>query len=200
MKTKAEIEAALLPNGLPPENSPTWPRERAGQLNAYVCNTCRGVLVVVLLDWGTTPFSLSCEHYGRHVVLPPGRRRVAPCPGMLSSSFYRVSPLFSAHLSHGFYRPAEAKWGRSILATGQDIVSRPSALRSRRLSRRVSARVLCRLRDGGARPARCDVFAGCRRELLQRRASTSARPRNARSFQSEARTRLLDHQAEGLNR
>ena len=107
MKTKAEIEAALLPNGLPPENSPTWPRERAGSLNAYVCDTCRGALVVVLLDWGTTPFLLSCENYGRHVVLPPGRRRVAPCRGMLSSSFYRVSPLFSAHLSHGFYRPAD---------------------------------------------------------------------------------------------
>lgn len=68
MLTKAEIEAKLLPNGLPPADSPTWPRERAGSFNVYVCNRCRGALVVVLLDWGTTPFLVSCERGSRNVI------------------------------------------------------------------------------------------------------------------------------------
>jgi hypothetical protein len=92
---------------LPPADSPEWPRERAGALNVYACDTCHGALVVVLLDWGTTPFMLSCASLGGYVQLPPGQQRRGICAGVLSSAFYRVSPLFASHLTHGFYRPAD---------------------------------------------------------------------------------------------
>lgn len=110
MLTKAEIEAKLLPNGLPPADSPTWPRERAGSFNVYVCNRCRGALVVVLLDWGTTPFLVSCERAGRGVIVPgvvvPGDRR-GLCPGQMQSSFYRVSERWVPYVAAAFYRPAD---------------------------------------------------------------------------------------------
>jgi hypothetical protein len=105
MKTKAEIELALLPEGLPPVDANKWPKERAGALNVYSCDKCRGVLVVVLLDWGTTPFMLACGEGDREVVMPPGAKRDRYCKGSLQSRFYRVAPLWAAHLSHAFYRP-----------------------------------------------------------------------------------------------
>lgn len=107
MLTKAEIEAKLLPNGLPPADSPTWPRERAGSFNVYVCNRCRGALVVVLLDWGTTPFLVSCQRAGRNVILPAGVKRDRYCSGHLQSSFYRVSEQWAQHVAAAFYRPAD---------------------------------------------------------------------------------------------
>lgn len=103
MKTKAEIEAELLPEGLPPEDAQKWPKERTGALNVYTCDKCRGAMVVVLLDWGTTPFMVDC----RATVMPAGVKRDRYCRGTMKSHFYRVAPLWAAHLSHGWYRPAD---------------------------------------------------------------------------------------------
>ena len=107
MKTKAEIEATLLPKGLPPVDANKWPKEREGALNVYRCEKCKGALVVVLLDWGTTPFLIGCSSGGRDVVMPAGVRRDRYCSGTMQSQFYRVSELFAAHLSHGWHRPAD---------------------------------------------------------------------------------------------
>lgn len=107
MKTKAEIEAELLPKGLPPVEANEWPKERAGALNVYTCEKCSGVMVVVLLDWGTTPFMVDC----RATTMPAGKKRDRYCRGMMKSHFYRVAPLWAAHLSHGWYRPADTGLG-----------------------------------------------------------------------------------------
>lgn len=100
MKTKAEIEAELLA-ATPIEK---W-TESMGKLNAYQCNKCRSVLVVVLLDWGTTPFMLGCAEAGRFVATPPGTKRDRYCKGDMTSGFYRIDHVWATYLTHGFYRP-----------------------------------------------------------------------------------------------
>lgn len=48
----------------------------AGKLNRYTCTTCRGSVITVDRDEGTTPFAMGC-------------RAKDGCDGMMSSAFYR---------------------------------------------------------------------------------------------------------------
>jgi hypothetical protein len=48
-----------------------------GKLNIYTCEKCRGHIVTVDRDEGTTPFMVGC-------------RATEGCSGMMESSFYRV--------------------------------------------------------------------------------------------------------------
>lgn len=89
MKTKKEIESALLPNGL---QDGKWPKERPGMINAYSCPRCLDLTVTVVIDWGTTPFILGC-------------RVTEGCDGDARSMFYRCSPQAIGRLTHGWYRP-----------------------------------------------------------------------------------------------
>lgn len=47
-----------------------------GQLNQYVCDTCKGDIVTIDKDDGCTPFMLAC-------------RATKGCKGMMQSRFYR---------------------------------------------------------------------------------------------------------------
>lgn len=75
----------------------------APRLNVYRCQVCGGATVTVDLDEGTTPFMLGC----RAESLAGGRRASGKCSGMAQSSMYRVAPLWLAHVSHAWVRPAD---------------------------------------------------------------------------------------------
>lgn len=67
------------------------PQGFKGKKNIYVCEKCKGHIVTVDVDEGTSPFSISCH-------------ATALCDGWMKSSMYRV---FDQDMRAGFewYRP-----------------------------------------------------------------------------------------------
>jgi hypothetical protein len=51
--------------------------EKQGQINHYICETCKGLTRTINRDEGTTPFMIRCKITG--------------CGGLARSSFYQVS-------------------------------------------------------------------------------------------------------------
>lgn len=60
--------------------------ERVGERNAYYCQTCRGYIVTVNLNDGTTPFMLACRVKGE-----PGDPD-NDCRGLMRSMYYPAQP------------------------------------------------------------------------------------------------------------
>lgn len=67
------------------------PKDWAGKLNIYVCESCHGHIVTRDRDAGVTPFLVACK-------CTPG------CTGFMKSSMYRVFDQSMAE-THEWYRP-----------------------------------------------------------------------------------------------
>jgi hypothetical protein len=67
----------------------------SGKVNVYTCPECKGEMVTVDVDEGTTPFMLGC-------------RATAGCKGLAESSFYRPRP-GHAPPALEWYRPSAAE-------------------------------------------------------------------------------------------
>lgn len=89
--------------------------ERAGEKNAYYCGTCRGYIVTVNLDDGTTPFMLACRVAGE----PSDALNL--CDGRMKSMFYPAAPwperdgfgtLIPTEPTHEWYAPKGAELKR----------------------------------------------------------------------------------------
>lgn len=90
-----------------------------GRKNIYVCDSCKGHIVTVDRDEGTTPFALQCEC------------RLG-CKGVMRSSMYRV---FDQEIgaSHEWYRPSVleraglSEWSRAHVEKGGLILRKVQA-------------------------------------------------------------------------
>ncbi len=95
-ETKAQIEARLFPDGLPPEGR--WPTERTGMVNVYFCEEGRHWIKVRLSDSGTTPFLLGCRQCDQ-VMRSFAYTRPPDSLGVMGRQMRESDP------THEFYRP-----------------------------------------------------------------------------------------------
>lgn len=84
--------------------------EERGAKNIYTCQTCRGQIVTVNRDAGTTPFMIGCEANN------PSPWQ--PCRGVMYSSFYPAG-LEALEPSHEWYRPTTAGEKKQIPRGGE---------------------------------------------------------------------------------
>lgn len=75
--------------------NPTPAQSFRGKLNIYTCDTCRGHIVTIDMDAGTTPFMIAC-----HAV----QEGEGQCKGRMTSSMYRVFDQ-SMRPDYEWYRP-----------------------------------------------------------------------------------------------
>lgn len=74
----------------------------AGEKNAYWCPACRGYIVTIDRDEGTTPMFLACRVKGE-----PGPDN--PCDGIMRSMIYPEEP-WGATTGYGHEIPTEPTW------------------------------------------------------------------------------------------
>lgn len=88
----------VLPSYISPETAAGIQRQRMcqrwGNLNRYICDSCRTALITTDVDTGTTPFLTKCGEPG--------------CKGVAQSESYRVPPGLTP--THAWYRPDDEEF------------------------------------------------------------------------------------------
>ena len=82
--------------------------EKRGQVNTYVCETCKEEIATINLNTGVTPFTISC--------------RIESCPGYMRSGFYRL-PKGSITVRYAWFRPCTAEFAKLPIETQEHILT-----------------------------------------------------------------------------
>lgn len=93
--------------------------EDAGKKNLYTCQTCRGQIVTVNRDAGTTPFMIDCE--------APNPGTWQACRGVMYSNFYPAG-LEALAPSHEWYRPTSAGERKKIPRGAEEHIAKGGLL------------------------------------------------------------------------